>query len=450
MVTPEGAAGAGKALVEGLLALPARLARRLRSGSGRLESLPLAPLVPLARRLESLASPAPARAAAALARACTLVDGGFPCPRLLVLQRVKKMGLLTLSLDLWPRDAGARFVVFVTGSLLAAAGPAELEALLAREVALIGMLHPPVPEVWAVKTALLPRPRAQSQKRKKREGDANGPDKLGALALKEFGELCRTHYGLGLLALRAGELPAQLREPASGLAARLRSPWPLSDVLDAAGMKLESGSLSGPIKLTVGRARELEQDLQLRRYVLGGAPSVQASWKKLQAFEPSVAGARGPATDVKRLALGRRKRSQSPVKLLLTGWTAARRAEEARADRVAAEAVGSIMPVAAGLVLLHGSDTDRRRLGRGELPGLLEDCRAEQAPRRRWATWWTSVVKMKLRPPLYIRLAELADWAASDEGRSRLPRSRYEVTYGWLGQLLAPLRWVLERLGLRR
>ncbi|CAK0898313.1 unnamed protein product [Prorocentrum cordatum] len=137
----------------------------------------------------------------------------------------------------------------------------------------------------------------------------------------------------------------------------------------------------------------------------------------------------------------------------LSSWAAARRAEEAAADRAAAEAVGSIMPVAAGLVLLHGSDTDRRRLGRGELPGLLEDCRAEQAPQRRWTTWWTSVVKMKLRPPLYIRLAELADWAASEEGKARLPRNtprRYEVSYSWLGWLLTPCRWGLERLGLRR
>jgi len=344
-------------------------------------------------------------------------------------------------------------VVLVTGGLLAAARPAELEALLAREVALISMFHPPVPEVWAVKTAVLPKPRAQSQRRKKREGDANGPDKVVALACKELAELCRAHFGLGLLSQHAGQLPAQLRGPAAGLAARLRLPWPLSDVVDAVGMKLESGSFSGPIKLALGRARELERELQLRRYVLGGAPPVEASWKKLRAFEPSSAGGRGQQsslTDVKRLALGRRKRRQSPVKLLLAGWAAARRAEEAAADRAAAEAVGSIMPVAAGLVLLHGSDTDRRRLGRGELPGLLEDCRAEQAPQRRWTTWWTSVVKMKLRPPLYIRLAELADWAASEEGKARLPRSRYEVSYSWLGWLLTPCRWGLERLGLRR
>jgi len=86
-----------------------------------------------------------------------------------------------------------------------------------------------------------------------------------------------------------------------------------------------------------------------------------------------------------------------------------RRAELA-ADLMAAEVLGSAEPVVKGLVLLHGTATERRRLGRGDVHGLMEDASADLSSRRRWYIWWASAIKARARPPLEVRIAALATW----------------------------------------
>ncbi|CAJ1450725.1 unnamed protein product [Effrenium voratum] len=82
-----------------------------------------------------------------------------------------------------------------------------------------------------------------------------------------------------------------------------------------------------------------------------------------------------------------------------------------QADREAAEAIGGIDPVAGGLVLIHGTASQHRRLRRGELTGLIEDSQADFPTRRRWPFWFNAFVKAQMEPELVLRLAELADWA---------------------------------------
>ncbi|CAK8989629.1 unnamed protein product, partial [Durusdinium trenchii] len=88
------------------------------------------------------------------------------------------------------------------------------------------------------------------------------------------------------------------------------------------------------------------------------------------------------------------------------------------------QAMGSINPVAGGLVLIHGTPTQRRQLHRGELRGLLEDAQEDFPPRRRWPLWFNAFVKAHMEPVLVLRLAELA--SLDDELRSE------ETWSGWL------------------
>ncbi|CAE7705103.1 MCA1 [Symbiodinium sp. CCMP2456] len=73
-------------------------------------------------------------------------------------------------------------------------------------------------------------------------------------------------------------------------------------------------------------------------------------------------------------------------------------------------AMGSIDSVAGGLVLLHGTPMDQRRLHRGDTRGLLEDAQLDLPVRRRWPHWLKAFIKAGLQPALQLRLAELADW----------------------------------------
>merc|ERR1719362_274737 len=110
--------------------------------------------------------------------------------------------------------------------------------------------------------------------------------------------------------------------------------------------------------------------------------------------------------------------------LVLIALLATQRSLDLSADRIAAQVVGDFTSVVAGLVEVHGTDLDRRRLHRGELLGLIEDAQAEQVSAGKWGVWWRSVVKNYRHPPLQLRIAELAQWAASEPGQWRLGRWR--------------------------
>merc|ERR1712137_365540 len=107
------------------------------------------------------------------------------------------------------------------------------------------------------------------------------------------------------------------------------------------------------------------------------------------------------------------------LQALLMGFMGLRRAAEMAADRAAARALGDIRPVAEGLLYLHGNEVDMRRLKRDEIDGLIDDALLDTFPHR-WSFWWSSTIQMKRLPPLHLRIAELATWAKSDEGKQLL------------------------------
>ncbi|OLP92838.1 Metacaspase-1 [Symbiodinium microadriaticum] len=78
-------------------------------------------------------------------------------------------------------------------------------------------------------------------------------------------------------------------------------------------------------------------------------------------------------------------------------------------------AMGSIDSVAGGLVLLHGTPMEQRRLKRGDIRGLLEDAQLDLPVRRRWPHWLKAFIKAGLQPALRLRLAELADWESKED-----------------------------------
>jgi len=77
--------------------------------------------------------------------------------------------------------------------------------------------------------------------------------------------------------------------------------------------------------------------------------------------------------------------------------------------------MASIDSVAGGLVLLHGTPMEQRRLHRGDIRGLLEDAQLDLPVRRRWPHWLKAFIKAGLQPALRLRLAELADWESKED-----------------------------------
>jgi len=376
---------------------------------------------------------------AALKQACARLNITFACPHVFVLPQEE--GVQIAALPLAPPRR--RFAVFLSGGLLEAAGSAELGALLAREVALLQMLHVRVPELWLVLRGLQPKPKARpgrssARRRARRAGG------LAATTLRQFVELCRVHRGLRLLAAQLDQLPQEARGPVQDVSSQILLPRVLGDAADMIAMYDEQGSWPAA-KASTRVVMDLEERVQFRRL-----RRISQRWDEVhplssaEAFSPSQAGSTlrriyriGPER-VERvlgaMAVMRRpwrlfhKASSSAtpwpsVHAVLVGATAAQRFAELAADRLAAEVVGDHRPVVAGLVRLHGTPTDLRRLERGELLGIIDDAQCEHLARRRWAVWWTSAVGASPQPPLQLRIAELANWAASEDGRRRLRAS---------------------------
>lgn len=332
------------------------------------------------------------------------------------------------------------FAVFVSGGLLEAASSAELGALLAREVALLKMLYLHVPELWVLLRGLRPRGKARASRPSRRGAGAGAA--LPAAALRQLLELCRAHRGLRLLAARAGALPRELRAPAEDLADKLLLPRLPGDAADVAALYAEEGAWPAAQQAARVAAR-LDERWQLRRLVriaqLAEEVHPQSSADAFSAAEARTTLKRiywiGPervervlgafAALARRLRRPFRRRASAAAawpsgRALLLGAAAGQRLAELEADRRAAEVLGDYKPVVAGLVRLLGTPADLRRLTRGELLGIIEDAKAEHVDRRRWMVWWTSAVGAQLRPPLQLRVAELAEWAEGEEGRRRL------------------------------
>jgi len=290
-----------------------------------------------------------------------------------------------------------------------------------------------VPEAWELLQAIGPKPRHLSRRprRLKRAVSAGPLPEIARKALAQLVQLCRAHEGLRWLATQVPELPPEMQDPSQDLLNRLLLPRPLSDVTEVATVRSDQGDLSA-LKTAVARAKELEEEVDLRRLVrVDGLMKEAGLAKPNDVLSPARARAisgriqwlgpdrtetllrvmavvRRPWRLFKR-PLRRRRTAQARVRLppmqaLLVGFMAVHRMLDLAADRMAAEAVGGIEPVVAGLVRLHGSPAERRRLRRGELRGLIEDAKADQLPRR-WAAWWTSFVGAWRTPPLQLQTA---------------------------------------------
>jgi len=399
-------------------------------------------LFPLGRRLLALAEPASSSINAALQKACAELTVNFTCPNAHIITREREPGIATLPIG----PLGKSYAVFITGGLQEVASRSALAALLAREIALLNAHYVHVPELWQLLRAIRRRPKKPSNFGRRRS-NSNSALPSAEQVLKQCVELCRLHFGLRWIASHTGELPPELQEATSRLLARAAEtagiPLAAGDAMDAVAVASDGGSLAGAKSAWDG-ATALEERRQLRRiwrinmlaWDLGlsepgeFAPAEakrdldRIYWigpKRAEGILRFLTTLRHPGRHMRRsTAVAASSRKVPSAQLVLMVLLATRRWLELSADRAAAKVVGDFMPVVAGLVEVYGTDLDRRRLHRGELTGLIQDAQAEQVPAAKWAIWWRSLVKNYMHPPLQLRIAELAAWAANEPGQQRL------------------------------
>lgn len=473
-VSPEDIADQVRTRAASVRRLAAYRALPLRKWLVQLEG---AALSRLGGKLAQVAEAAPPAATASLAAVCRALQVEGPCPRLFVLRSERGLQLEALPLD----AEGRLFGIFASGGLVEAAEPRLFAALLAREVALVKMLRVHVPGLWALRQALTP---ASVPSQPAVVGTAGAQWSLlgeGVLAESAQGlsrqlvQLCRAHRGVGLIDDLADELPQELAwawGTASSTYRHAVPPWlgHLADFIAVA----HDGTPQEALLAAAGKARVAAEEAHLGTLLRIGKLCKEVAPKQGWDLSPRglLRGARrlrwtyqvGPDLVENLLSLASRARQPQtwfraapkrravrrrgflaalPWRSALLAAATVRRIAELAADREAACAVGSPEPVIAGLVLLHGSPEERRRLARGELQGLLADARAEEARSQRWRTWWTSAVQVRWRPPLRLRVAELAAWAEGAEGRRQLAAcvAAESSTRPWF--LRAPL-WFLR------
>jgi len=364
-----------------------------------------------------------------------------------------KPGIVTLPLGPW----GKTYAVFITGGLQQAASSSALAALLAREIALLRAHYVHLPERWQLLAAIKGPPKRKHPMRRKRSSSSSSSsssalpwDISAEQVCKLCVELCRLHFGLRWIAKHTCDLPPELREATNGLLTTVgfsSIPQPVGDAMDAVAVASHNGRLAGA-KVALYGAKDLEERRQLRQIWRINMLMVDVGFAKAGEFETPAEAKRdlariywvGPERVERILQFLARLRhpwrfkqkkaafmshhTMPSPQLVLSALLATQRSLELSADRAAAQVVGDFTSVVAGLVEVYGTALDRRRLHRGELLGLIEDAQAEQVSSGKWAIWWRSVVKNNRHPPLQLRIAELAQWAASEPGQSRLSRWR--------------------------
>lgn len=259
---------------------------------------------------------------------------------------------------------------------------------------------------------------------------------------QQFKQLCRAHHGLHVLHTQSSQLPAAMGNAVDSLASKLELVGYAGAAIDLIAIQADHGWLSAILALSgVLQEFETKQVARMRRISglarqVGGdkLPSLKDIRKAMRltsALGPQrVEGLLGFMVALNRkfsavfrpaAKQGTRFSSASlSLHLGYSGMLAIRRTAELKADRLAAQAMKSINMVAAGLVLIHGTPAEKRRLARGELDGLLDDAALDIPPSAFWATWLRSVIDNRRRPPLNVRLAALKSWATSAEGQSEL------------------------------
>eukprot|EP00929_Paragymnodinium_shiwhaense_P055639 TRINITY_DN27867_c0_g1_i4.p1 TRINITY_DN27867_c0_g1~~TRINITY_DN27867_c0_g1_i4.p1 ORF type:complete len:459 (-),score=78.11 TRINITY_DN27867_c0_g1_i4:177-1553(-) len=388
----------------------------------------------------------------------------FQCPFLRVVQREEGAFIQPLPVEMHRR----RFVFVVSGGLLDVAGPADLKALFARELALLSSFHLRLPDTWLLWELITP---PQKQLQQEQEGlsawrpAAAAPktpafsEKAGnaaRLVVKQLEELSRARYGYSLLMSNSYRLPKPVRSALERVDDHIPTVRrPVADIMDLLAVNdVHGGGVA--FNLALHKASELDEaTLKIRHLMNINSLADRAGlvdhkkpfkiepgvWKKnlrrayrvglphIESALTFMAGVRHapekllhrkgppPPPVEKAFRFVMSPEGRATLLALALAWS---RKAEAEADKKASAFMGSIEPVARGLVILYGSDTEKRRVGRGEVKGLLQDCQAELSYENRWPHWLNAALAPSDKPLLQMRLADLQNWADTEKGQKRL------------------------------
>jgi len=325
----------------------------------------------------------------------------------------------------------------------------EMQALLARELALLRMWQLYNPQGWALWQA----------SKSVGTGVPLGGFKLSTAMVSiaaQTKEACRLYAGLRAISRGAPLMPNEVRWPLRRLARALRRlPRFCRDIADVVVTYDHHGRRSA-LRSTRRKVAKHSRRAKLSSLFRVGhhylelmgwrnyRSAIRSPLRFLRSWLWRIRAAQklGPdrvepltrlAVHIRRSLMLRRHdsagiRLRGRKQSLLSGGRmlimALQRASEVAANRLAAEAVGSVEPVLSGIIRTQGDDEALRRLRRGELLGIVEDLRARYPPRQRWPVWWASAVEAQASPPLWLQAAELAEWGESHEGRFRLDRTK--------------------------
>jgi len=384
------------------------------------QSATAAVLQPLSLRLQGLAEKPPRFGRSAMRQACALLKVNFHCPELFLLE-ADEAAIQTLPLDAPPKRTWA---VFVSSHLMKVASKDQVLALFLREVALLRMRVPPLPQLWVLLAAAKPKEAA-------RKATSLKVANVGHHFFHFIEELCRVHLGLGALRARLQQLPSSWRPQLAKTTGHFHLPGVLGDGVDVIGSYADGGLMAGlyqagnQLEDYLGRYQPMRigHIALLKEDVLGKTKSQKSLMKQVQETRTAldrvysigperVEGLLEKASKIRHpKRLWRPKKSRRKLHLVEL-WAAASslsRAATLAADREAVEVMGNINALAGALVLLHGTPTQKRQLHRGELRSLLEDAQADFPMKQRWPLWFNAFAKGTMEPVLILRLAELAD-----------------------------------------
>lgn len=421
-------------------------------------------LAPLSLRLQRLASKPPSFARAQMRKACDLLKVEFKCPELFMLE-VGEAALQTLPLNT-PKGK-VDWAVFVSSHLAKVSTRDQLLALLLREVSLLRMRVPPLPQLWALLAAAKPTSAVRRSKAKLKTKGAKvarkGDQKKGQKGLEveqlqqhffhTLEELCRIHLGIHALRVRLNQLPSSWRPNVAKTAGRFQLPGVLGDGADVIGSYADGGLMASLYQagnhvedymgryqpMRIGHIKLLKEDLlgkdKTQKSLMKQVRDTRTALDRVYSIGPErVEGLLEKASKIRhprRFWRRKPRRNLHLVELWATASSLSRFSTLA-ADREAVQAMGSIDALAGGLVLLHGTATQKRQLQRGELRSLLEDAQADFPAKQRWPLWFEAFTKGSMEPVLILRLAELRD---------------IEEKYGWKAASGSWLAWLMSCFG---
>mmetsp|Transcript_75325 Transcript_75325/g.140458 ORF Transcript_75325/g.140458 Transcript_75325/m.140458 type:complete len:498 (+) Transcript_75325:65-1558(+) len=402
----------------------------------------VAALLMLSSRLQLVSLQASPALQSSIEKACNVITLNAPCPQVRVVAEEQGFELLTLPTEMWRRQSA----VFLSGALVKRATADQIGALLAREVELLRTKHLFLPEVWAIKNAVQGTP-LPTQARRQRP-----PSRLREAKERTRGlplQMCRTYVGITALAASTMRLPIELQGPTEAALGKVLLPKVCGDIADVA-VEYDANGAAQAVRQFGRKASYWADELEVKRLMHMASLAKQLPlpkgklkdklkqltqprkiWSKVKlAYKIGIPKLERMLTVAVRIVHPFKRASLSKLGPLLglypvleLFWTLGmlwRRSAELAADRVAAQVYGSIAPVAGGLTWRYGTAEEKRRVQRGETMGLIEDAQIQYAPGRRGQARFEAFVEAEAVPPLRLRLAEMADWAQTEDGRTAM------------------------------